>query len=246
MLGTVFCVATAVLGIDVGWEPDAQGDPQIIIQIEPELVPSLLEGAPIEFDLRPEQVSVRHFRIQVGTGKLRDTETLPRPRSTETATRGPDVAAALPAEPKGDRQPPESSASKETGPRSDSIEPSPAGPLDFDFPALPSEPSLEGPSSVSATPTPNRLPDDPGAQAIKEQPATFVEPVGGQKPSSPGDSSSAASDTLMMPMILMSCVAAGLLAALVYLGWIHLGTRRRYHALLADYYAAVGSLPQAS
>ena len=37
MLGTVFVVAMAVVGIDVGWEPDAQGNVRYIIQIEPEL-----------------------------------------------------------------------------------------------------------------------------------------------------------------------------------------------------------------
>ena len=45
------------------------------------------------------------------------------------------------------------------------------------------------------------------------------------------------SEKYFVPMMIVSGTAVGLLAALIYLSWIHLGTRNRYRALLVEHMA---------
>ncbi len=71
MNALIVLVATAALGIEVGWEPLPGGGHEYTIQLEPQLL-TVLEGGQQEiFSEVPEGVDVRRYRIVVGVGKLR-------------------------------------------------------------------------------------------------------------------------------------------------------------------------------
>ncbi len=69
MTMTAILVALAALGVDSGYEPAADGKLEYIVQIEPQLVASLVQGQDITSEL-PRGLDVRHFRVTIGTGKL--------------------------------------------------------------------------------------------------------------------------------------------------------------------------------
>jgi hypothetical protein len=196
MFVAVFCVATAVLGIDVGWEPDAQGDAQYIIQVEPEVAKRMLDGRPIEFDLRPEHQGVRRFRFQVGTN--------PVPRTGEIApVSKPDASAAK-------------------------------------LQVLPTFSQTDGPPDTSADSPPKILRHESNPLPINAEKAVFNEPARTESPLAAGNAGLSAEDALLVPLVVASGTAVGLLAAFLYLCWIHHGTRRSYRTLLADYQSAIG------
>src|SRR5471032_1834852 len=61
-------IVTAAVGIEVGWQPLADGGHEYTIQIEPQLLRTL-EHNDITSEV-PSQVNVRRFRITLGSGKL--------------------------------------------------------------------------------------------------------------------------------------------------------------------------------
>ncbi len=67
MNGFALLAASAVMGVDYGWEPDANGQLEYIIQIEPMTLIALREGHDIVSQLDPYVRYVRRFRIHVGT-----------------------------------------------------------------------------------------------------------------------------------------------------------------------------------
>ncbi len=64
-------VATAALGIEVGWEPLPGGGHEYTIQIEPQLLDVLEKGEDEIYSDVPAGIDVRRYRIVVGVGKLR-------------------------------------------------------------------------------------------------------------------------------------------------------------------------------
>ncbi len=67
MNGFALLVATAVMGVDYGWQPDASGELEYIIQIEPMTLIALREGHDIVSQIDPYVRNVKRFRIRVGT-----------------------------------------------------------------------------------------------------------------------------------------------------------------------------------
>lgn len=67
MNGFALLVATAVMGVDYGWEPDTSGELEYIIQIEPMTLIALREGHDIVSQIDPYVRNVKRFRIQVGS-----------------------------------------------------------------------------------------------------------------------------------------------------------------------------------
>lgn len=67
MNGFALLVATAVMGVDYGWQPDADDQLEYIIQIEPMTLIALREGHDIVSQIDPYVRNVRRFRIRVGT-----------------------------------------------------------------------------------------------------------------------------------------------------------------------------------
>lgn len=72
MGSSLICIATVLLGVDVGWQPLPEGGVAYLIQIEPEAVEGLRRGMTVSSDILPMVRDVRAFRITVGR------ETLPR------------------------------------------------------------------------------------------------------------------------------------------------------------------------
>lgn len=71
MYALIVCIATATVGIDVGWERAPEGGMEYIIQFDPQTVDALRGGKVIQSDIPPEAGDVRSFRIVMGTEKLR-------------------------------------------------------------------------------------------------------------------------------------------------------------------------------
>lgn len=92
----LLCVATAVVGIEAGWQRLPEGGMQYIIQIEPQALDALRAGEPIESYIPREAGEIRSYRLIVGGNKTLPRDTPPAP---------PAVTKA--AEPKrSDRPPP--------------------------------------------------------------------------------------------------------------------------------------------
>ncbi|NLE37193.1 MAG: hypothetical protein GX621_04130 [Pirellulaceae bacterium] len=259
MFGTALCIATVVLGIEVGWEPDADGDLEYIVRIEPELAQPLLEGRPVRFSVLPEHRGVRHFRVEVGTGKPPREGTLPPPPSapaqpSETAAKvapnalGPEFSGP----PSTSLWPTFDSDKPAVPPR---VEPKPDASIDRAEPGAkpgaepdlpratptPDDVEADKPSGAKAVWIPAALPTGETAKKIDEQKASHDEPTEKPAPTTPIEATSP--NALKTPLILASSAAIAFFAAFAYLLWIHVGTRTRYRQLLNDYYAAVGSLP---
>lgn len=337
MLGTVFYVAMAACGIEVGWVPDAQGELQYTIQIEPEMVDTLRAGRPIEYNLPPEHRGVHRFRFQVGRGKLPRVDAPPSSPAAETASPRPERTLAppwgsevgwaadaqgelrytiqvqpetidtlragrpieydLPPEHRGVHRfrfqvgrgklpqegnpapPPARQAAtprpepspksypvsgagwntiapeKQSAPQTSPAVTLPDNPPKLELPTPKDAPDIDDASLAATAPSaPRDVPPRthgalPGASQESPSPSTeesavaFQQPMLANKLPTPSSSSAPAEENLRVPLVLTSCTAAGLLAACLYLCWVYAGTRRRYRALLADYYAAVGSLP---
>jgi hypothetical protein len=102
MNGIAVLVGLAVVGVDYGWQPTADGQLEYIIQIEPELLESLKNGDEIVSEILPQARGVRKFRIRVGKeavpreGQLRGETT---PRSLSTPSSGTTGAVLPPADP---------------------------------------------------------------------------------------------------------------------------------------------------
>lgn len=93
MNGFALVVATAVMGVDYGWQVDADGRIEYIIQIEPMTLIALREGHDIESQIHPSVGNVRRFRIRVGTEPV-PQPVLP-PREPEKDTSSPTPPAGV-------------------------------------------------------------------------------------------------------------------------------------------------------
>ena len=240
MFGTVFYVATAVIGIAVGWDRDVQGDLVYVIQIEPEAIESMVEGTPIESSIPPGRSDIRHLRFQIGREQLNPLATLPLPPL--------DPSASQPETPGGPTQ--EKSNGDFLGLPdlpSTTSDPGPSESPKFDGFKTPKPPADNNSSPPAPSPSNNSalkiMPKEPDILPIsQEQPAVHYQPVGKKEPIQKDQSDSTSENTSSASLVFAWCTAAGLAAALIYLAWIHLGMRHRYQTLLVDYQTAVGSV----
>ncbi len=69
MFAHVLCFCTAVVGINVGWQPLQEGGMEYIIQLDPQSLEALKAGEPIQSDILPGAGDVRSFRFYLGTEK---------------------------------------------------------------------------------------------------------------------------------------------------------------------------------
>ena len=107
MCTLMLCVATAALGIDVGWQRLPEGGMEYIIQLDPQTLEVLRKGEPIQSDIPRTAGEVRSYRIIVGAKKQpRETPSTPpsipktagpespylkQPRSVEPQTLAPNL-----------------------------------------------------------------------------------------------------------------------------------------------------------
>lgn len=90
MNAVALLVATAVLGVDYGWHRLPNGEWEYIIQIEPALVETLVQGQALVSQMPPELQGVRRFRVQVGEGEV------PRDQLPTTPVGGTVAGSPLP------------------------------------------------------------------------------------------------------------------------------------------------------
>ena len=139
----MLCVATAVVGIEVGWQRLPEGGMQYIIQLEPQTLDALRAGETIESDIPPGAGEIRSYRLIVGKKAL--------PRETP-----PMPAAKLPEPSAADRQPPAPAPPHALAPDPGSR-------------SLPERPAVyvEQPKTAAAVKPPSKAP----AQVSAEKPA---------------------------------------------------------------------------
>ncbi|QGJ72141.1 Hypothetical protein PBC10988_38570 [Planctomycetales bacterium 10988] len=63
-------LATAMLGIDVGWQPNEEGVMEYIIQVEPEIIPTLEKGQDLTGSIPADLPPIRLFRVTLGDGPV--------------------------------------------------------------------------------------------------------------------------------------------------------------------------------
>jgi len=95
-------IAAATLGVEAGWNELPQGGFEYVIQIEPQLLPSLGRGESISSEIPPEMRGARRYRIVVGTGPLPNQGRPPASGAAATAGRNPNASgpAQQPAAPR--------------------------------------------------------------------------------------------------------------------------------------------------
>lgn len=70
MNALVLILATTSVGVDYGWHRTAEGEWEYIIQIEPGLVETLVNGQALVSQMPNELRGVRRFRVQIGEGEI--------------------------------------------------------------------------------------------------------------------------------------------------------------------------------
>ncbi len=206
-------LATAALGVEVGWEPLPGGGHEYTIQIEPQLLGMLERGTEEIFSEVPPELDVRRYRIKVGTGQL--PRNLGQPATPE------------PGQP--DRPPPADNDFDNLPPAGEND----AGGLS----GVESEPPEDNAASApAAAQPPEKLPMDGQASGPIEQ-AGFdspsdesqdAAPVRARKPALP-DEPGRPWSVLVGSVVLLCCS----LGANVYLGWIAWDARHRYRSAVA-------------
>ena len=87
MHALMLCIATAAVGIDVGWQRMPEGGMEYIIQFEPQDLEALRDGQTIQSDIPPAAGDVRSYRMVV------DSKPLPRDKAATAAPQAPPKAA---------------------------------------------------------------------------------------------------------------------------------------------------------
>jgi hypothetical protein len=229
MYGGIACVTAMLLGIDFGYRPRSEGGVEYLIQIEPQTLESLKNGAPLESAIPPQVRDVRAYRITVGTGPLPHVlppppaEKREKPRPAEMEHRHHDEA------PSPNRLTENTPGESFPHSRSDihshhSDEPPPS----------PSWPGIH-PGSVNPSP-PRTFLQDPSGRPIPEQSASFIQSGSSTTgPSSAGPQGGVPEQTPSKPWIPL-VLSVVLLSASVtcngYLLWLLYEGRQRYRAIV--------------
>jgi hypothetical protein len=217
MSATLVVLAAAALGIEVGWQPLAEGGHEYTIQIEPQVLDLLRRGQNEVASEVPPDVEVRRLRLVAGQGKL--------PRVTGT----PGLAALPPR--------PEANASKTPQEQPDS-------PSSLQLPATtasetPPTSAVAGPSTNRETSAAAQIESDAATPPVLDAlPPGASETVSAAKPPAPGASSTsepARPWTAFIATLVILCCSLG---ANIYLGWSTWEARNRWRAALAKAHAA--------
>ena len=160
MHGFALLLAAASVGVDYGWQPDADGVMEYIIQIEPELLTALQKGEAIISEIHPDVTGVRRFRIQIGNGPL--------PRISKPSSPVVDLPAEA-ALPKASLSPAETPETEL--PAADNST--------FKLEEFPAEPARSPPSDFPLLPLPESTPVSPddGPPASTNRESSFQLPA---------------------------------------------------------------------
>jgi hypothetical protein len=207
-------IATAAVGIEVGWQPLPEGGHEYTIQIEPQLLRTL-ETHDITSEV-PPQLNVRRYRITLGSGKLSridgaPTQSLEQPQEQPTLAAGQENPIESPSPDAAD----ESREPKEH-PNALTVEP---------------EPSTDHPTAAGAHIPANFTESPRHAKQLENKPVGFdSEPQGrsAEKPTLSADPSRP-----WLPFLIAAVLLSCSLGANIYLGWIAWDARSRYRNVVA-------------
>lgn len=105
MNGFALLLATALLGVDYGWQPASDGRLEYIVQIEPVTLIALREGQEVVSQIDPLARGVRRFRIRVGTEVVPRLGTPPQaPAATSSTASTPPPGVTYGWQPHSEQQ----------------------------------------------------------------------------------------------------------------------------------------------
>lgn len=226
MFTHVLCLCTAVVGIDVGWQPLDEGGTEYIIQLDPQSLEALKAGVPIESDILPGAGDVRSFKFYLGDEKPR------RIASTKPAqTRQANAAYSERTPQSNPFDSADGSAGKLPNQQSLELPGRQAGRLPSQqTAAMPDRPETES----QKDPLPRALGPDPTAKALTAQ-AGFNEPANSARSEPAAQPRSQANreeaGKPWMPLVLVSLALFASLGGNAYLGWLFADLRGRYKKL---------------
>ena len=206
MSPTLTCLALAVVGLDLGYQPAPNGGEEFIIQINPATLQASRPGE-LGIDVPREAREMRpsHFTITLGNESLPHVLAASTPPATAPiVTASPVMPAAALAAPSSDLPP--GSDPLRVGPPSSFAAPKTTAAHGWPL-LMPSNRTRSPATATSAEPRIEGLPS--------------VNPKGGASPKPDP------------PWLVMCLFVIALLASNVYVGWLFLDARQRYRGLLA-------------
>jgi hypothetical protein len=244
MHGAALCLVTAVVGVDVGWQPLPDGGMEYIIQIEPHVLEMVGRGEEIVSDIPPALPGVdgRRISVRVTAG----TETLPRVGDL-TARPKPPPSPEVPLNKPYESEPvlrdgfassdpptpsPEPRAPSPEPPAPDPETPASAPPPEHNASVIPD--TLSPPSDVQpisdlgekAAGFLGQGPSEATAPTTEEDASAEVNPPeepAATEPAKPWSPS----------MVTMAGLLCGSFGSTLFIGWVAWDYRRQYRALLA-------------
>jgi hypothetical protein len=204
----VLCFCTAVVGIDVGWQPLQEGGMEYVIQLDPQSLEALKAGEPIQSDIPPGAGDVRSCKFYLGTEK--PPRISPPKRSIQSSPASTGEGARMPASNLPEIQ--DDSAVK--------------------------PPNRQAAAPDQTAPFPRTLKPDPAVKPLTARSAAFSEPEEGiaKSEATSQNRSEGKNEEPAKPWMPLILVSLGLFASLggnAYLTWIFADLRRRYRATLA-------------
>lgn len=221
MSPTLTCLALALVGVDLGYQPAPNGGVEFIIQINPTTLQAIRPGDRFELDVPREarQLQPSHFVVTLGNESL--PHILPAAASASPAT-APIVTASplLPA--------------TAAGP----VVPSAGGPISIPPPtgiAPPVRESQYSPPAYSAPAKSTAAHDWPllnprNPRHARDTGTSANSTMSDLAPVNTGGGNSAQPDR---PWLGMCLLVIALLASNTYVGWLFWDARQRYRGLLA-------------
>ncbi len=207
MNSVCLAVAVAACGVDTGWQPLPEGGYEYIIQIEPDLVETLVQGESLTSEIPSSVRSVRRYRIVVGTSELPRIDPPEEPEDKVAADPIPGFDSESTNSATLDDPAPAPPPQLQEQDRRASAAPPP-------LPELPGAEKLAGheaPAGEANTPPPD---------------------AADSKITSASDSAGPGRPWGWLLLTLLGLFAS--LSGNAYLGWITWDTRKRYRALLHD------------
>jgi hypothetical protein len=223
---TIVLLALAATGVQFGSEALPGGGNTYIVQVEPELIDSFRKEG-FASDVPPGLRDIRRIEIRVGTAPL--------PNQGLTALKVPTNGLSDSTKPRLDVPAADPGSKHISGTGEPKIESGQNAPkkLPVDVAANPlagpREPTVDQTSFQSRErPVPGA---DGGPSAADRTLANTQAVPGGKRAASPNDSDSEWASIPLLAALGALIVSA---AANLYLGWVHVGTRRRYHEVVGQ------------
>jgi hypothetical protein len=231
MTPLVILVTAAAMGIEVGWEPIAEGGHEYTIQIEPQLLDLLKRGQDEIVSEVPPNVHIRRYRVLVGTGTLPRVDGAAEPAAVVHEAE----PAGAPAWSRDSVAPPFDDKELADRPQAAPSDEHPKGPETAEGT------HEEAPSNTATLEIPGHLP-----KAAAEPSPLGAQPAGFN---APHDSTSQEVDLKKpelgageaqpwMPFVVAALLLCCSLGANLYLGWVAWDARSRYREAIAKFRTA--------